>query len=408
MRPISAEQFREFLDRSPEANYQQTPAWGEVRRGQWQPELLGWFDDEECCVGVAVVRYRAVPGIGLRFAYIPHGPVLDWGRADVAGVLAGLRRHLVSRRVFGVRMSPPLSTRVWAAERVRRGRTDPNLRHLTEMEPDAVDPVAEQAERMLRAEGWRRLEDEESVDGVHPRYTHRLPIAGQTEEELLAAMSQTWRRHLRRSAREGGEVRRATDRDLETIHDLHVDTARRQGFPAHSREMFDAIWEHFGAERSARFHVDLGCHEEEALSAYTVIQVGGTAHMVFGSNSLRLPQLHLSNAVIWEQIRQAISNGAHVYDLGVVTPALDDDHPQVGLLRFKTGLGGEVVEGIGSWELAIRPAVYYAFTNLYPRYSAASSALRNRIRVRVIDRLGAAGRSPAGAAPAKSSRMRRV
>lgn len=380
VRPVSIAEFRKHLAQLPDASYQQTPEWAEVRRGQWQSELLGWFDGEGRRLGSAVVRYRTIPGIGMRFAYIPYGPLFAWESIDLAAALSALREHLSARRVFAVRILPPLHPRIWSAARVRAGRADPNLHRLSELEPDVTDPVAVRAEGIMRDEGWRRLPEGDSFDGVQNRFTHRLPLLGRTEEEILAAMSQSWRRHIKRSAREGGEVRQAVHRDREQIHRLHVETAQRQGFSALPREAFDAVWDQFGAERSGRFRIDLGCHEGNVLSAYTVIQVGTVAHMVFASNSLRDPRLHLSNAVIWAQIRRAISDGAHAYDLGGVTDVLDDEHPQAGLLRFKIGLGGEVVEAFGAWDLPIRPTVYSAFTSLYPLYSSAFPALLARIR----------------------------
>ena len=61
-------------------------------------------------------------------------------------------------------------------------------------------------------------------------------------------------------------------------------------------------------------------------------------------------------------------------------PSLEADHPQAGLLQFKLGLGGEVAEGVGGWDLALRPALYAAFTTLYPLYTGASAAVRRRLR----------------------------
>lgn len=382
VRPVSIDEFREHLTRFPRASFQQTPEWAEVRRGQWQSELLGWFDGEGRILGAAVVRYRNLPGIGMRFAYIPYGPLFDWQEIDLSGLLSALRDYLAARRVFAVRIFPPLYSRTWSAERVRGARADPNLLRLSEVEPDTTDPVAMRAGGIMREGGWRKLPEGDSFDGTQSRFTHRLPLDGRTEAEILAAMSQSWRRHIKLSAREGGEVRQAVHQDREQIHLLHVETAQRQGFFAHSRESFDAVWDQFGAERSGQFRVDLGCHEGHVLSAYTVIHIGTVAHMVFASNNVRNPRLHLSNAVIWAQIRQAISDGAHEYNLGGVTDVLDDEHPQAGLLRFKIGLGGEVVEGFGAWDLAIRPTMYSAFMVLYPLYSSAFPAFIARIRSR--------------------------
>jgi lipid II:glycine glycyltransferase (peptidoglycan interpeptide bridge formation enzyme) len=60
-------------------------------------------------------------------------------------------------------------------------------------------------------------------------------------------------------------------------------------------------------------------------------------------------------------IRDAIDQGADVYDLRGITDTLDADDPHVGLIQFKAGTGGEAVETVGEWDLPLNRALYKGF-----------------------------------------------
>jgi lipid II:glycine glycyltransferase (peptidoglycan interpeptide bridge formation enzyme) len=57
----------------------------------------------------------------------------------------------------------------------------------------------------------------------------------------------------------------------------------------------------------------------------------------------------------------ALADGCAVYDMRGITDTLDADDPQVGLIRFKIGTGGEAAEYLGEWDLPISTVLYTAF-----------------------------------------------
>ena len=65
-------------------------------------------------------------------------------------------------------------------------------------------------------------------------------------------------------------------------------------------------------------------------------------------------------------LRDALAQGAEVYDLRGITDTLDSDDPHVGLIQFKVGTGGEAVEYAGEWDLPLHRPLYRAF-DLYMR-----------------------------------------
>ncbi|MBB5832726.1 lipid II:glycine glycyltransferase FemX [Brachybacterium aquaticum] len=380
VRSISEDEFAEHVRAAEEVSYQQTAEWAEARGGAWEHELVGWFDAVGRRVGASVIRYQALPVIRYRIAYIPFGPVMDWGQVPIGGVLGSLRRYLEGRRVFAIRMYPPLHHRTWRSSTVHRALADSSLQHLAHVRPDAIDPVAVRVVSVLREQGWRPLDDDEALESTQPRFTFRIPLAGRTEEDVFAGLTKAWRKNIRSAARQGLEVEPASRDELREVHRLHVETAERSGFAAHPLSIMEFLWDRSNSAGPFALDVDLGRHEGEVLSGIITASVGRVAYALIAGNSAHRRELRASNAVYWAQIRRSIGRGATAYDLGGVRPSLDADDPRVGLLQFKIGLGGEVNEGIGGWDLPLRPALYSAFMRLYPLHSSAITALGNRVR----------------------------
>jgi lipid II:glycine glycyltransferase (peptidoglycan interpeptide bridge formation enzyme) len=76
-------------------------------------------------------------------------------------------------------------------------------------------------------------------------------------------------------------------------------------------------------------------------------------------------------------IRDAIAQGADVYDLRGITDTLDADDPHVGLIQFKAGTGGEAVETVGEWDLPLNRALYRGF-DLYMNRRSVLAKLPGR------------------------------
>jgi len=68
-------------------------------------------------------------------------------------------------------------------------------------------------------------------------------------------------------------------------------------------------------------------------------------------------------------ITDANDAGASTYDLRGISDTLAKDNPLFGLIRFKLGTGGQVVEYAGEWDLPLRTVWARAF-DLYLRRRA--------------------------------------
>ena len=366
VRTIRPDEFRGFLDRTDGASYQQTSEWSRVRSADWDHELVGWFDSGNQPVAAAVIRYRRLPGVDLRFAYIPQGPLIDWSAPEALDLLTALEAHMRTRRVFGLRSSPAVTLRQWDAETVRAGAADPGITRFSQLPPDDVSRSALDLAAALREAGWREVIDDAEADASQPHLNFHLRLDGLTEEAVQARMTKAWRKNIRRSAREGVEVTPGGRDDLGDVHRLFVETAERNGFAPQPRSHIDAIWEAMSRDFPGGFALDIARHEGTAIAANATARIGRRVQGVLAATSAAKPETRASNAAYWTIIRRAIADGAEILDLGGVEDTLDEDDHATGLIRFKAGMGADAHECLGVWDRPLQPLVYAAFARLLP------------------------------------------
>nr|WP_154597302.1 peptidoglycan bridge formation glycyltransferase FemA/FemB family protein [Aeromicrobium senzhongii] len=359
VRPISSEDHLSFIASRGTASFLQTPAWAAVK-SEWRGESLGWFDGD-ALVGAGLVLYRQVPKLKRYLAYLPEGPDLDWS-GDVAPALEAMRDHLRTQGAFGIRMGPPVVTRRWEAATLKAALADEVLTRLGDVPADHTDEAAIALSGTLRSLGWKEQSAEGGFTAGQPKYNFQIPLAGRTEEDVLAGMNQQWRRNIRKAAKQGVEVTEGGRDDLVDFHRVYVETAERDHFTPRPLSYFQTMWDAMTAEDPQRLRLYLGRHEGDLVAATTLVQVGTHAWYSYGASTTAKREVRGSNAVQWQMIRDSLAAGAEVYDLRGITDTIDSDDPHVGLLQFKVGTGGEAVEHLGEWDLPINRPLYTAFT----------------------------------------------
>ena len=69
-----------------------------------------------------------------------------------------------------------------------------------------------------------------------------------------------------------------------------------------------------------------------------------------------------SNLIMWEAMRWGKANGVKLFDLwGALGPNPDKNNPWYGFHKFKEGYGGELVELVGSYDLILKPLLYFVY-----------------------------------------------
>jgi vancomycin resistance protein VanK len=364
VRPISADEHRAFIAGRSSASFLQTPAWAAVK-SEWRAESLGWYDGGRL-VGAGLVLYRQLPRVKRYLAYLPEGPVLDWDVDDLAAWLEPMSRHLRAQGAFGVRMGPPVVTRRWSAAQVKEGIADAGVARLGEIAPLERSAAGARVVQQLEALGWRPQVAEGGFAAGQPQYTFVIPLVAadgtrRTEEDVLAGMNQLWRRNIRKADKSGVVVSAGGSADLKAFHDLYAHTAERDHFTPRPLSYFQTMYDALGAEDPGRITLWLAHHEGDLVAATIAVRVGTHAWYSYGASSTDKREVRGSNAVQWAMIRDAIDQGAEVYDLRGITDTLDPDDDHVGLIQFKVGTGGEAVENVGEWDLPLNRVLYRGF-----------------------------------------------
>jgi lipid II:glycine glycyltransferase (peptidoglycan interpeptide bridge formation enzyme) len=363
VRAITPDEHLSWLRGRRSASFLQTPAWGAVK-SEWRHESLGWYDGSEL-VGTGLVLYRQLPKVKRYLAYLPEGPVLDWEADDLDAWLRPMAAYLKGRGAFGVRMGPPVVTRRWDTATVKAGIADAGVRRLGDLVPTERSHAGARVVAQLRELGWRPQGVEGGFAAGQPQYVFQVPLAGRTEEQVLAGMNQLWRRNIKKAAKEGVEVASydgpAIEPELKSFHDLYVHTAERDHFTPRPLSYFRTMVEALGAEEPDRIRLYTARHEGTLVAATIAIRVGAHAWYSYGASSTEKREVRGSNAVQWQMIRDAIAAGADVYDLRGITDTLSEDDPHLGLIQFKVGTGGEAVEYAGEWDLPLNKPLYTAF-----------------------------------------------
>ena len=213
---------------------------------------------------------------------------------------------------------------------------------------------------------WITDESGEGFAAGQPQFNFQLPLrhadgTQKTEDELLKGMNQLWRRNIKKAAKMGVEVRLGTRDDLARFHELYLETAERDGFTGRPLTYFEHMWDVLNAEEDGRMKLYLSEHEGDLVAATTFVTVGEHAWYSYGASSTHKREVRGSNAVQWQMIRDANAAGCAVYDLRGIVEGVGADDPELGLIQFKVGTGGEAVAYLGEWDFPINKVLYKAF-----------------------------------------------
>lgn len=354
----------EFIAARGSASFLQTPAWARVK-SEWRGERIGFYDGAEL-TGVGLILYRKLPKLPRYLAYLPEGPVLDWSRDDIAGHFDALVAHVKKRQAFAVRIGPAVVHHIWGTKTIKDAIADDNVTSLTEVEPDVTAPEGERVMSVLKQGGWVTDESGHGFAAGQPQFNFQLPLRHEdgtqkTENELLKGMNQLWRRNIKKANKLGVEVKLGTREDLPRFHEVYLETAERDGFTGRPLEYFEHMWDVLNAEEKGRMKVFLAEHEGDLVASTTFVTVGEHAWYSYGASTTAKREVRGSNAIQWAMIRTANEAGCAVYDMRGIVAGVGADDPEIGLIQFKVGSGGQAVAFPGEWDKPINPILYKAF-----------------------------------------------
>ena len=363
LKEIDKETHVEFLKNYQTFSFLQLPCWAEVKSG-WKSKSVGWFDERKLvCVGLILIRN--IPKTKWLLFYLPEGPVLDPDYAkNVVDWLTPLRDFAKESGAFNLKLGPQVTINSWSAATIKSAISDNVYRQFKDVDPDRVNPFGHEIGTKLRNLGGKQIEtDGEGFGDVQPRFVFAIDVEGKTDEELLATFSQEWRRNIKKAEKSEVKVRQANFSDLETFHTLYKETAKRDKFTPRPLNYFKQMWKSLNENSNNLAEMRLYIAEQENIchAACLWVRVGKHVWYTYGASSTSGRELRPSNAIQWQMMRDARDAGASIYDMRGIAATLNEKSPLFGLLRFKIGTGGKVIQYVGEWDFVLKPLIYKAF-----------------------------------------------
>jgi lipid II:glycine glycyltransferase (peptidoglycan interpeptide bridge formation enzyme) len=363
LKEIDKDTHVEFLKNYQTFSFLQLPCWAEVKSG-WKSKSVGWFDERKL-VSVGLILIRNIPKTKWSLFYLPEGPVLDPDYAkNVVDWLTPLRDFAKDSGAFNLKLGPQVTINTWSASTIKSAISDNVYKQFKDVDPDRVNPFGNEIGTKLRNLGGKQIEtDGEGFGDVQPRFVFAIDVEDKTDEELLASFSQEWRRNIKKAEKSEVTVRKANFSDLETFHTLYKETAKRDKFTPRPLNYFKQMWKSLNENSNNLAEMRLYIAEQENIchAACLWVRVGKHVWYTYGASSTSGRELRPSNAIQWQMMRDARDAGASIYDMRGIAATLNEKSPLFGLLRFKIGTGGKVIQYVGEWDFVLKPLIYKAF-----------------------------------------------
>jgi lipid II:glycine glycyltransferase (peptidoglycan interpeptide bridge formation enzyme) len=362
-REISSPDHFEFLKEQKTFSFLQLPCWAEVKGG-WKSKSVGWFDEKKL-VAVGLILIRNIPKTKWSLFYLPEGPVLspDFAK-NVIDWLTPLRDFAKKNNAFNLKLGPQINTYTWSAKTVKDAISDNVYKKFNDVDPDRINPFGQEISNKLKNLGGEQIEATgEGFGDVQPRFVFAIEVGAKSDEELLSSFSQEWRRNVKKSEKSNILVRQGKLEDLSMFHKLYLETALRDKFTPRGLNYFKQMWNSLNnnSENLAEVRVYLAEAENICHAACLWVKVGKHVWYTYGASSTAGRDLRPSNAIQWQMMKDARDSGADIYDMRGIASTLDENSPLFGLLRFKIGTGGKVVQYVGEWDFILKPVIYKIF-----------------------------------------------
>jgi lipid II:glycine glycyltransferase (peptidoglycan interpeptide bridge formation enzyme) len=337
--------WQALLERTAAGDFLHDWAWAAVSAYDGQPQRRFVADEDGEIVALVAAQERRLP-LGRTFWYVPHGPVLDFSHPLAAerlrAVTIGLREAGRGARVVAAKLEPRVEADSPAALLFARLRADPR-----------------------------------------PVQVGRTRLVDLTDDDaLLASFDKDTRYAVRRSQREGVEVRVSTDASdpapIDALHALVLDTQRRAGFPRPPLERYRIAWASLGtAGRASILEARRG--DELLASGMLVVEGDRSFYLFAGSRREAVGEAkhYASYLLQWEMMRRARELGSRTHDLwGIAPEGAGPEHAWHGVGLFKKGFGGRVARWAGTWDVVVDPTLY----RLRSAVAMARNAIPGRAR----------------------------
>lgn len=336
------ETWNQTIAQLPYAHILQSWEWGEFKHQTtgWKPHRLAFYRGD-ALVAMVSLGVRHLGGI-VPVMYAPKSPAMDYADADlVAAVLSALESY--AKWALWLKIDPDVVLATGVPHEA----------------DDQAESVGQQFQATLQARGWVF-----SADQVQFRNTITLDLT-QTEDDLLAAMSQNTRRKVRTAEKKGVTIRAATPADLPLLYALYQETGERDAFLIRPAAYYEQAWRDF--MQAGLAHALIAEVDGEPVAHVILYHFGGRCWYFYGASSNRHRDKMPNYLLQWEAIKWAKVNGCTVYDFWGAPDDFTDQDRMWGVFEFKRGFRGTVKRHVGAWDYARFKALYRLYVAIRSR-----------------------------------------
>lgn len=223
---------------------------------------------------------------------------------------------------------------------------------------DVFEVVKDKKGMFLRYDPVGKAEGKKVMAGQPPD-TLLLDL-NQDEEVLLAKMHHKTRYNIRLAEKKGVKVRLGQREMTDEIWRVFEMTAGRDQFRLHSRKYYEQMLKELDTD-DCRAFLAVAEYENQVIAVNIMIDSFGTRTYLHGASSNEYRNVMAPYLLHWELIKDAKKQEMKVYDWWGIAPTGANNHPWVGVTRFKKGFGGRELSYPGTFDVVVNELRYQIY-----------------------------------------------
>ena len=383
---LEEKEFREFLDKSPQKTFMQTPEMGKMReKAGWQVVYLGVKENDK--VMAAAMFTFIQRHFKKKEYYAPRGLLMDYHNQKLVKFFTdNLKKYVKKHNGYVLRIDPYVvyKERNGAGEVIQGG-------------VDNQDII-----NYLLSLGYKQVPEKQMKQ---VKWMYVLDVKDKTEEEVLNNMRANTRNTIRKTLKNGIEIKELKKDELKDFYHIMQETSQRKGFAIRDLKYYENLYDVFKPKEEIKFiltrldlnkYIDnLNKEKEEKIRAKESlsdskyndgkrknidfdietlhkkikqaeeikVKKGNIINLSSSMFMLTKPEvIYLTSGnyeqylffnsqylIQWEMIKYAISHGFTRYNFYGITGNFDKNDKDYGIYEFKTGFNGYVEELIGEF-----------------------------------------------------------
>ena len=339
-------EYEEFLKSHNRCHYAQSRQWAKIK-GDWENKIIVVKDSTGKIKGGLSILIRKIPYFNCTLMYAPRGPICEENDEETFSLLIKEADNLAKKyKAFMLKMDPDIL------------QTNEEFKNIAKKSGFKIAGKIKDASKLLQ-----------------PRYVFRLDIKDKTEEEVFNSFHSKTRYNIRLASKRGVTLREGTREDLEKFKDILDVTGDRDGFYIRTKEYFELIYDNMMPNNLKLMFAE---YNGEPIACVMNILYGNKQWYLYGGSLNKHRNLMPNYLLQWEMIKKAIQDKCDIYDFRGIC-AIDDEHRNEGLYRFKKGFNAELVEFMEMYKI-YNKFMYFIFEHFAYAYRDLKLKIVNIIK----------------------------